>query len=106
MAGYEVRLASYLEVKAKDAKELKDIIDRTKGHATKVMVRNSEFVQEDPVRDLAADILDQFSEVLAQYGIYIPDEERQGDEDESTIYGDTYWKLEEEITEMLLERLW
>ena len=52
-------------------------------------------------RGLAIMILDIFEDMLDEKGIMIPDDEREGDEDEACIYGDTYYSLEDEITELL-----
>lgn len=52
-------------------------------------------------RALAIMILDIFEDVLDAKGIKIPDDERTGSADEACIYGDTYFSLESEITELL-----
>lgn len=54
-------------------------------------------------RALAIMILDMFEEVLDKKGIKIPDDERTGSDDEACIYGDTYFALESEITNLLDE---
>ena len=52
-------------------------------------------------RGIAVMILDIFEDTLADKGIVIPDDEREGDEDEACIYGSTYYELEDAITELL-----
>ena len=52
-------------------------------------------------RGIAVMILDIFEDMLADKGIIIPDDEREGDEDEACIYGSTYYELEDAITELL-----
>lgn len=54
-------------------------------------------------RGIAIMILDIFEDMLTDKGIKIPDEEREGDEDEACIYGNTYYALEDKITELLCD---
>jgi len=56
-------------------------------------------------RKLAIDILNEFEELLAVYNIKIPDSNRSGADDEACLYGDTYYWLEDKITD-LIERAW
>lgn len=46
----------------------------------------------------AINILDMFEDVLDKHHIYIPDDDRTGDECEACIFGTTYGNLEDEIT--------
>ncbi|HOJ78949.1 MAG TPA: hypothetical protein PLZ08_09880 [Bacillota bacterium] len=63
----------------------------------------------EKTRLVAIEILDVFEELLARYGIMIPDVERDDekeefDEDgieEACIYGQNYYELEDRITEIL-----
>lgn len=43
--------------------------------------------------NVAADIVDEFEDLLDKYDITIPDEEREGAEDEARIYGQAYDEL-------------
>lgn len=43
--------------------------------------------------NIAAMMVDEFEEILDQYDITIPDEEREGGDDEARIYGTAYDKL-------------
>ena len=52
-------------------------------------------------REIAIQILDLFEDLLADNGIYIPDDDREGDEDEACIYGTTYYDLEDDICDIL-----
>lgn len=52
-------------------------------------------------RGIAIMILDIFEGMLDDKGIIVPDEDREGDEDEACLYGTTYYELEDEITELL-----
>lgn len=54
-------------------------------------------------RGIAITILDMFEDMLAEKGIKIPDVAREGDEDEACLYGETYFDLEDAITELLCE---
>lgn len=49
----------------------------------------------------AARIIDIFEEVLKEKKIMIPDKCRNGSNDESCIYGETYYKIEYAITAFL-----
>ena len=49
----------------------------------------------------AADIIDIFEELLDRLDITLPDEWREGEEDEARIFGDTYYELENKIVERL-----
>ena len=53
------------------------------------------------IRHISANIADIFECVLADADILIPDDEREGDEDEAALYGDTYSDFEDDITEEL-----
>jgi hypothetical protein len=54
-------------------------------------------------RGIAITILDMFEDMLADKEIIIPDVAREGDEDEACLYGETYFELEDKITELLCE---
>ena len=47
----------------------------------------------------ADDIIDIFEELLDKLDITLPDEWREGEEDEARIFGDTYYELENKIVE-------
>ena len=49
----------------------------------------------------ADDIIDIFEELLDKLDITLPDEWREGEEDEARIFGDTYYELENKIVERL-----
>lgn len=49
----------------------------------------------------AADIIDIFEELLDRLDITLPDEWREGEEDEARIFGDAYYELENKIVERL-----
>ena len=52
-------------------------------------------------REMAANIIDEFEDLLDDKGITIPSSDREGNEDEARIYGPEYYELEDEITELL-----
>jgi len=52
-------------------------------------------------RQHAINILDMFEDVLDKHNIYIPDDDRTGDECEACIFGATYGDLEDEIVHYL-----
>lgn len=66
---------------------------------------NELFENVGKVRGLAIEILDMFEDVLYEHGIMIPDEDRTGAEGEACLYGTTYGRLEDAITDMLSEHI-
>jgi hypothetical protein len=52
----------------------------------------------------AAIILDAVEDYLDSQDILIPDNMRTGDPDEPSLYGETYYNLEEIITDILIEQ--
>ena len=52
-------------------------------------------------RKIANKIIDKFEDLLEEHEIKIPNEERDNNEDEASIYGKDYYNLEDEITEIL-----
>lgn len=52
-------------------------------------------------RELAIRIMDEFEELLEENNLTIPDSDREGNEEEARIYGMSYWRLEDKITEMI-----
>lgn len=61
-------------------------------------------IDEDPYRELAADLICHFENLLDSHAIVIPSEDREGNDDESCIYGSEYYNLEDQITETLKKR--
>lgn len=51
--------------------------------------------------DLVFDIIRIFEEVLNENNIKIPDKNRIGEDDEACIYGETYYKIEDEIKRLI-----
>ena len=52
-------------------------------------------------REIACEIIDIFENLLEEKNITIPSKDREGNEDESRIFGEEYYSLEEKITELL-----
>ena len=52
-------------------------------------------------RQLAISILDIFDDMLEEKGITIPDDDREGNEEEAPLYGCTYFDLEDKISTLL-----
>lgn len=59
----------------------------------------------EKARELAIKILSIFEDMLAEKDIYIPDECKEGEEDEGRLYGITYYDLEDKITELLRKEI-
>lgn len=55
------------------------------------------------IRNVSADICGLFEDLLSRFNIYIPDEDRTGDESEACIYGMEYSNLEDDVTEILVD---
>jgi hypothetical protein len=55
------------------------------------------------IRQISAEVADIFDSLLADNDIMVPDEDREGDEDEAPLYGATYSDFEDGITEQLAE---
>jgi hypothetical protein len=61
-------------------------------------------IQDDPYRELAADMIGPFENLLDEKKIVVPSEDREGNEDESCIFGSEYYNLEDELTQILKDR--
>lgn len=57
----------------------------------------------DIYEEYAHDIIEFFEELLNRHNIDIPDDDREGDEEEARIYGCTYFDLETDIANFLRE---
>lgn len=53
--------------------------------------------QEAKLTEIAMDLIGFFASLLADYNIFLPDQDRTGDPEESTIFGANYYLLEEEL---------
>lgn len=53
------------------------------------------------IRQISAEVADIYDSLLADNNIMVPDEDREGDEDEAPLYGCTYSDFEDGITEQL-----
>ena len=56
---------------------------------------------EIKLMDYAADICNEFENLLEQYDITIPDEYRSGEEDEARLFGAEYSNMLDYITDIL-----
>jgi hypothetical protein len=54
-------------------------------------------------RRIAIGILDEFEELLDEKGLVIPSDDREGRKEEACLYGTEYYRLEDTITDMLVE---
>lgn len=53
------------------------------------------------IRQISAEIANIYDDLLANNDIMVPDEDREGNEDEAALYGSTYAEFEDGITEQL-----
>lgn len=56
-------------------------------------------------RNIAADILEMFDDVLTAHGIKVPSEEddQRGEENDAAIYGMVYWNLLDDVERIVAE---
>lgn len=55
------------------------------------------------LRPIANEICELFENLLDKHNIDIPDEDREGNEEEAHIYGMTYAELEDKVKEVLID---
>ena len=67
-------------------------------------VPNTPYIQDDQYKQLAADLIAPFENLLDEKGMRVPSDDREGNSDEGCIYGSEYYTLEDELTEILKER--
>lgn len=67
-----------------------------------VPLEEEEEEEEIKIRQISADICGLFEELLERHDIFIPDEDREGNEEEACLYGTTYYELEDDVTQILL----
>ena len=56
-------------------------------------------------RSVADSIVDVFEDVLDKNHIYIPDNTRKGNDDESCLYGDTYFDVLDKVETIVFQAL-
>ncbi len=57
--------------------------------------------KKDTYRNLASGILEIFEEKLEELNISLPDDQREGRQDEARIYGENYYDLLDEISDFI-----
>lgn len=62
---------------------------------------------KEQIRELAIDVIQHFEDLLAEYNIKIPDNDREKENDdiEACIFGGTYYTLEDNVYETLYKAL-
>lgn len=55
------------------------------------------FIKEDIILQFSCSIINVFEDELQSRNIYLSDKFREGDESESCIFGETYFKIEDDI---------
>ena len=60
-------------------------------------------MNEEKAREIAIRVLDEFEELLAEKGIMVPSDDREGREEEACLYGCEYYELEDAIVDILVE---
>ena len=88
--------------------DIKDFYENLNKKEEENKMRNTNAVaklNEEALTNTAADIIDIFEELLDRLDITLPDEWREGEEDEARIFGDTYYELENKIVERLRKEM-
>lgn len=58
-------------------------------------------MKEKLVQDYSIKICEAFNDILSDNDIYIPDECREGNEEEANLYSESYYQCEDSVKEML-----
>lgn len=58
-------------------------------------------IDKDTIIQLAHNVLDDFEDMLADKGIKIPSEDREGNEEEACLFGDAYYDLEDKVIDTI-----
>lgn len=82
-------------------KELKKVKEDGFEEIADALIDKQEFNGLPKSKNVAITILDIFEDMLSEKDVMIPDDDREGDEDEGCIYGTTYYDLEDQIVEIL-----
>ena len=67
----------------------------------KLKVVSFEEDYHDLFTETAADVMDVFENILAEHDIKLPSEDRQGEENEAMIFGETYYNMESEVEDLI-----
>ena len=84
-----------------DIKDYYEYLNRKEEENTMKNTNATAKLNEESLTNTADDIIDIFEELLDRLDITLPDEWREGEEDEARIFGDTYYELENQIVERL-----
>ena len=84
-----------------DTKNYYEYLNRKEEENTMKNTNATAKLNEESLTNTADDIIDIFEELLDRLDITIPDQWRDGEEDEARIFGDTYYELENKIVERL-----
>lgn len=68
-------------------------------------MENNRFIEDGKfkVRQFSADVCSIFEDLLGDYDIYIPSNDREGEEGEACLYGTEYSIVEDGVTEILVD---
>lgn len=84
-----------------DTKDYYEELNRKEEKNTMKNTNAAAKLNEANLANTADDIIDIFEELLDRLDITIPDKWREGEENETRIFGDTYYELENKIVERL-----
>lgn len=102
----------FITVEAPDEQKAKDLALKhydkgncfwtgTTLHIPEIYGDRDNYEEKNDIRQHAQNIIDIFEELLEYHNIYIPDEFRSGSEDEACLYGDTYYALEDMVSDYI-----
>ena len=60
-------------------------------------------MKANKARRVANRIVDEFEELLAEKGIMVPSNDREGGKEEACLYGSEYYSLEDAVTDILID---
>ena len=69
------------------------------------MVKNEKNESVISSRNIASEILEEFERLLDEHDIYIPSDDRNGDEGEACLYGLPYWNLLDDVEDIVYSAL-
>lgn len=87
-----------------DLKKAKEDFEKVKAGESISDTFKNQNKKTEKNKELAGEIIEQFEELLAKHKIKIPNKNREGNEDESCIFGTDYYDLEDDIVDILEKR--
>lgn len=102
-----IYLRDYTEISETEAKSIladisgRELEELKKISATEAETEDAHSSDELRIRNISADICSLFEDILDANNFTVPDSEREGNDVEARLYGETYSTLEDTITGIL-----